>query len=116
MVKLFVYGLIRPGKSLFHVVEQECIEHREMTLSGYKLYTDGTLTFISPHPESNVAGDLLILDAPENELFYKLDAIEGFKGEGRVTNLYDRIKIDDIWVYVAGKLFREKYCQEPSNR
>jgi gamma-glutamylcyclotransferase (GGCT)/AIG2-like uncharacterized protein YtfP len=106
----FVYGTLRPGQWNFRLIAPLVVETEPATLHGHVLYGRRLpFPYARPGP-GRVVGDVLRVDLSSMpEALRILDALEGYRGEGR-SNHYVRRPVNVVtgrgallaWVYLAG--------------
>lgn len=95
MEKLFVYGILREPSTQFSVFSRK-VKQEDAVLHGYTLLKNaifGRYNNIAPAKYDTVGGTLL--EITEDELIIT-DRVEGV-----AHGLYNRIKIDNWWVYIG---------------
>lgn len=98
-ISLFVYGLLRPGQSLYHVLEPHVLSKVEDALvRGFGMYASSYPISVKGTPADVIKGTLLVL-VNDEALMREVDGIESG---------YDRKKVvvetaegeREAWMYV----------------
>jgi gamma-glutamylcyclotransferase (GGCT)/AIG2-like uncharacterized protein YtfP len=91
----FVYGTLRNGEGNYSwCLSGRTLAEQPATLSGARMWSNGGFPFVSmKDAEDNhvVVGELMYI--PENlfaDVLRDLDSLEGYRGPGAASNLYDR--------------------------
>jgi len=106
---VLVYGTLRPGCGNYQwALRGRTVQEKDVNLDGFDMYSNHGFPFLIPG-EGNVVATLIHVEEDAyTEVISDLDSLEGFHGEGSVTNLYDRIlhtfEVDgekvQAWLYI----------------
>ncbi|MFJ8752283.1 gamma-glutamylcyclotransferase family protein [Streptomyces sp. NPDC102441] len=113
---VFVYGTLRAGQgNYFGILEGTTVQERPAILNGYTLFGRG-VPFAVEREDRIVVGEVMDVDAALwPGVLRRLDQLEGYRGEGRPSNMYDRkvrtVTLADgstveVYVYLAGESSR----------
>lgn len=97
MKQIFVYGSLREGLFNYDIYLKGHVDRIEEAYAKGKLYTlkDKRYPAFIPSDEAWVKGELMTLsEATEKEVMERMDAMEGYNGQGNIDNEYNRQELD----------------------
>ncbi len=98
-MKLFVYGTLRRGESNHDLIAGRYRSVTPSVLRGFRVERRHGLLFALPAAaEAVIAGELY--EFADTQILRDLDRLEGFQGPGHPGNLYERIEVDGVSLYV----------------
>lgn len=109
---VFVYGTLRNGLGNYNnILAGNTSREADATLAGARMLDAGGCPFVELTSEGTVIGEVMYLSATtEAETMVRLDRLEGFKGAGDRSNMYERVQVQVLladastvlaWVYVT---------------
>lgn len=98
-ISMFVYGLLRPGQPLYHVLEPRVLSKTENALvRGFSMYAGSCPIAVRGMPADIIKGTLLVL-ANDMAMIREVDSIESSYDRERVTVETDE-GAREAWMYI----------------
>lgn len=121
---VFVYGTLKNGEGNNHLLDDSAFIGAAVTDTAEYSMLDGGFPVVLPAETGGlaVAGEIWEVD---DQTLVRLDRLEGYRGEGNPTNMYDRkvisVKIngqrmDNVSIYIGAGRWQERGVRHDTDR